>query len=71
MEEDPRRSTVPTILCFLDTGADFCALRPASHSPQYRQLILPYLQLDIKYFDLGLEHRDAVRRSAPIFVPPY
>ena len=26
-----------------------------------RQLILPYLQLDIKYFDLGLEHRDAVR----------
>jgi isocitrate dehydrogenase len=32
-----------------------------------RQLILPYLQLDIKYFDLGLEHRDAVRpsRSSP------
>ncbi|KAI0783284.1 hypothetical protein C8Q75DRAFT_737051 [Abortiporus biennis] len=23
------------------------------------ELILPYLQLDIKYFDLGLEHRDA------------
>ncbi|KAH8977741.1 hypothetical protein EDB86DRAFT_3091562 [Lactarius hatsudake] len=23
------------------------------------QLILPYLQLDIKYFDLGLKHRDA------------
>ena len=30
--------------------------------PKSRQLILPYLQLDIKYFDLGLEHRDAVRR---------
>ncbi len=27
-----------------------------------RQLILPYVQLDIKYYDLGLEHRDAVRR---------
>jgi hypothetical protein len=26
-----------------------------------RQLILPYVQLDIKYFDLGLEYRDAVR----------
>lgn len=24
------------------------------------QLILPYLQLDIKYYDLGLEYRDAV-----------
>ena len=24
------------------------------------QLILPYLQLDIKYYDLGIEHRDAV-----------
>ena len=25
------------------------------------QLILPYLKLDIKYYDLGMEHRDAVR----------
>jgi hypothetical protein len=25
------------------------------------QLILPYLELDIKYFDLGLEYRDQVR----------
>jgi isocitrate dehydrogenase len=24
------------------------------------QLILPYLQLDIKYYDLGLEYRDKV-----------
>ena len=24
------------------------------------QLILPYLQLDIKYYDLGIENRDAV-----------
>jgi hypothetical protein len=31
-------------------------------SPVSRQLILPYLQLDIRYFDLGLEYRDAVRR---------
>ena len=32
------------------------------------QLILPYLQLDIKYFDLGLEARDAVspRRSLSV-----
>jgi len=47
-------------------GADSCALR---HPPSSRQLILPYLQLDIKYFDLGLEYRDAVRRYAyPIYV---
>ena len=25
-----------------------------------RQLILPYLNLDIKYYDLGIENRDAV-----------
>jgi len=25
------------------------------------QLILPYLKLDIKYYDLGLEYRDQVR----------
>ena len=69
MEEDPRRSTVPsTALCF---SADSCALRPAPLRRQCQQLILPYLQLDIKYFDLGLEHRDAVRRYAPIFVFPY
>ena len=40
-------------------GADSCA-----HPLSSRQLILPYLQLDIKYFDLGLEYRDAVRRHA-------
>jgi hypothetical protein len=33
--------------------------------PKSRQLILPYLQLDIKYFDLGLENRDAVCRRFP------
>lgn len=27
------------------------------------QLILPYLQLDIKYYDLGLEYRDQVTSS--------
>ena len=26
-----------------------------------RQLILPYVDLDIKYYDLGLEYRDKVR----------
>ena len=31
------------------------------------QLILPYVQLDIKYYDLGLEHRDAVS-SHSVFV---
>jgi isocitrate dehydrogenase len=25
----------------------------------YLQLIFPFLELDIKYFDLGLPHRDA------------
>lgn len=34
-------------------------------SPQFLtdpppQLILPYVQLDVKYFDLGLEYRDQV-----------
>jgi isocitrate dehydrogenase len=28
---------------------------------RFQQLILPYVQLDIKYFDLGVENRDAVR----------
>jgi isocitrate dehydrogenase len=28
------------------------------------KLILPYLDLDIKYFDLGMEHRDANERSS-------
>ena len=27
------------------------------------KLILPYLEIDLKYFDLGIEHRDATRRS--------
>ncbi|KAK7680338.1 hypothetical protein QCA50_016578 [Cerrena zonata] len=30
------------------------------------ELILPYLQLDIKYFDLGLEHRDATNDQVTI-----
>ena len=38
------------------TDSDSCAT-PALTST----LILPYVQLDIKYFDLGLEYRDAVR----------
>lgn len=25
----------------------------------YLQLIFPFLDLDLKYFDLGIEHRDA------------
>ena len=33
------------------------------------QLILPYLQLDIKYFDLGLEARDAVSPRHPPPLP--
>jgi isocitrate dehydrogenase len=42
----------------------FLTAASADVSFELRQLILPYLQLDIKYFDLGLEHRDAVRRSS-------
>src|SRR5690606_34322595 len=30
------------------------------------QLILPYLDLDIKYFDLGIEHRDATNDQVTI-----
>ena len=46
-------------------------LAPCAHTLSSRQLILPYLQLDIKYFDLGLEYRDAVRRyPSPIYVFP-
>ena len=46
-----------------------CAAAP--HPLQCRQLIHPYVQLDIKYFDLGLDHRDAVRRYSPIYLFPY
>lgn len=28
------------------------------------KLILPYLNLDIKYYDLGMEYRDKVRRNS-------
>ena len=30
------------------------------------QLILPYLDLDIKYFDLGIEHRDATNDQVTV-----
>jgi isocitrate dehydrogenase len=39
--------------------------------PKSRQLVLPYLQLDIKYFDLGLEHRDAVCPRFPMVAFPH
>lgn len=32
------------------------------------QLILPYVQLDIKYFDLGLEYRDEVTHIIDVYV---
>ena len=31
------------------------------------KLILPYLDLDIKYYDLGMEHRDAVSKGIALF----
>ncbi len=34
-------------------------VRHATERRAGAQLILPYLDLDIKYFDLGIEHRDA------------
>ncbi len=34
--------------------------------PVVLQLILPYLDLDIKYFDLGLPHRDATNDQVTI-----
>ena len=30
------------------------------------KLILPYLDIDLKYFDLGIEHRDATRDHVTI-----
>ena len=30
------------------------------------QLILPYLDVDLKYFDLGVEHRDATNDQVTI-----
>ena len=30
------------------------------------QLILPYLDLDIKYYDLGIEHREATKDQVTI-----
>src|ERR1700679_188677 len=30
------------------------------------KLILPYLDIDLKYFDLGIEHRDATRDQVTI-----
>ena len=31
-----------------------------------KQLILPFLDIDIKYFDLGIEHRDATNDQVTI-----
>ena len=33
---------------------------------QYKNVIFPYLELDIKYFDLGLPHRDATNDRVTI-----
>ena len=30
------------------------------------KLILPYLEIDLKYFDLGIEHRDATKDQVTI-----
>ena len=30
------------------------------------KLILPYLEIDLKYFDLGIEHRDATNDQVTI-----
>jgi isocitrate dehydrogenase len=30
------------------------------------KLILPYLDIDIKYFDLGMEHRDATNDQVTV-----
>jgi hypothetical protein len=65
MEEDSRISTVLPGPLFLDNGAD-----SGSRHLSSRQLILPYLQLYVKYFDLGLEYRDALRHyTSPCMCP--
>jgi isocitrate dehydrogenase len=33
------------------------------------KLILPYLDIDLKYFDLGIEHRDATNDQVTIDAP--
>jgi len=74
MEEDPRggASLVSSRRCVEKEKTHASTDDARSHRifPS-RQLILPYLQLDIKYFDLGLEHRDAVRRHPSNHPPPY
>lgn len=49
MEEDQRGSEYLPLILFI----------PYLNYTLICQLILPYLKLDIKYYDLGLEHRDA------------
>jgi isocitrate dehydrogenase len=44
--------------CALAPAADWCYLA--------LQLILPYLDLEIKYFDLGLPNRDATNDQVTI-----
>jgi isocitrate dehydrogenase len=44
--------------CFLHTDITLAII----------QLILPYLQLDIKYYDLGLEYRDKVCTLCSLYV---
>ena len=46
------------------------SLQNPSDLPLLAQLILPYLNLDIKYYDLGLEYRDAVRKPHCLCPPP-
>ena len=40
-------------------AADLLTRRPADPSILAQQLITPFLDLDIKYYDLGMENRDA------------
>lgn len=47
---------------------NFSRVKSWLRSLLFEQLILPYLQLDIKYYDLGLEYRDQVFPSSPTVV---
>lgn len=53
------RCLVWSTIIFLHRCANLVTLCGVFFLIQWKQLIFPYLDLNIKYFDLGLENRDA------------
>lgn len=55
-----------SIVIFLNQGRLCCNFLYFIPFLYFFQLIFPYLELDIKYFDLGLPHRDATNDRVTI-----